>query len=107
MTTNNFSKAIQTGWIVMSILFILTIIEFSVAIFLEGKLQIIGLFISGLLPAFSNPEINKLQIIGLFISGLLKAGLILQTFMHFGQLWENISNLWWGVVLTFEEKDEK
>jgi cytochrome c oxidase subunit IV len=85
MTTNNFSKAIQTGWIVMSILFILTIIEFSVAIFLEGKLQIIGLF----------------------ISGLLKAGLILQTFMHFGQLWENISNLWWGVVLTFEEKDEK
>lgn len=85
MTTNNFSKAIQTGWIVMSILFILTIIEFSVAIFLEGKLQIIGLF----------------------ISGLLKAGLILQTFMHFGQLWKNISNLWWGVVLTFEEKDEK
>ena len=85
MTTNNFSKAIQTGWIVMSILFILTIIEFLVAIFLQGKLQIIGLF----------------------ISGLLKAGLILQTFMHFGQLWENISNLWSGVVLTFEEKDEK
>ena len=85
MSINNLSKNLQKGWIVILILFILTIFEYLVAVFLE----------------------DKLQILGLFFTGLLKAIIILQSFMHLGQLSKNISNLWWGIVLTFEEEEEE
>ncbi len=85
MSTNNLSKNLQKGWVVILALFILTMFEFAAAVFLEGKIQILGLF----------------------FSGLLKAIIILQSFMHIGQLSKNISNLWWGIVLTFEDEEDE
>jgi|TARA_B100001105_G_C22351462_1_gene425901 caa(3)-type oxidase subunit IV len=78
------SQKEKTGFTVITALLVLTVIEFIIAVYTEGPLQLIALF----------------------IAGLIKAILIIQYFMHFKQLWKSIKDLWWGIILTIEEEEK-
>mgnify|MGYP001363186674 FL=1 len=82
MSTSNKTQEIKTGWIVILFLFVLTIIEFLVALYIHGTLQLI-LFL---------------------VIGVFKGGLIMSLFMHFNQLSKNISDLWQGVIFTYKNE---
>jgi len=40
------------------------------------------------------------------VVALVKAWLIIQYFMHFGQLWQHVSNAWDGMLYDSDEEDE-
>ena len=80
MSTQSIGQLLRVGWVVIIALFILTIIEFVAAIGLSGSLQL-GV---------------------LLVLALIKGALIVQYFMHFGQLWKFITNLWWGILVPSE-----
>jgi|TARA_B100000959_G_C14976011_1_gene621553 cytochrome c oxidase subunit IV len=82
MSASNKTQEIKTGWIVILFLFVLTIIEFFVALYIHGTLQLI-LFL---------------------VIGLFKGGLIMSLFMHFNQLSKNISDLWQGIIFTYKNE---
>jgi len=41
------------------------------------------------------------------VMGLLKAWLIIQYFMHFGQLWKHVSDAWYGMLIDDPEIDRE
>ncbi len=82
MSTSNKIQEIKTGWIVILLLFVLTIIEFLVALYIHGTLQLI-LFL---------------------VIGVFKGGLIMSLFMHFNQLSKYVSDLWQGVIFTYKNE---
>ena len=82
MSTSNKTQEIKTGWIVILFLFVLTIIEFLVALYIHGTLQLI-LFL---------------------VIGVFKGGLIMSLFMHFNQLSKYVSDLWQGVIFTYKNE---
>ena len=83
MNTKSISQILRTEWFLIGVLLLLTAIEFGVTLTLTGALLLLCLL----------------------IIGLVKAGLIIQYFMHFGQLWKNITDIWWGILLTSEEEE--
>jgi caa(3)-type oxidase subunit IV len=83
MSIQSIGQVLRIGWIVIIALLILTIIEFIVALALSGSLQL-GVLV---------------------ILALIKSALIVQYFMHFGQLWKFITNLWWGILIPSEEEE--
>ena len=81
---NTLQQTLKTGWVVIAILGIMTAIEFVIAVVTE----------------------DALLITLLLIIGLAKAWLIIQYFMHFGQLWAHVSDAWYGMVSDDDEDDE-
>ncbi|NQW20709.1 MAG: cytochrome C oxidase subunit IV family protein [Chloroflexi bacterium] len=80
----SIQETLKTGWIVIGILAVMTVAEFIVAIAVDDKAILFAL---------------------LLIAGLAKAWLIIQYFMHFGQLWEHISDAWFGMLSDDPEAD--
>ena len=74
---------LRTGWVVIAILAVLTAIEFIFAVTLD----------------------DALQIATLSVVGVLKAGVIIQKFMHFSQLWEHIAEVWGNILYEPLEED--
>ena len=85
MSTDSISKTLRTGWVVIVLLFVLTLLEFAVAITM-----------------YDAPLIT-----GLSILAVLKGALIVQYFMHFGQLWNQITAIWDGITSTTNDEDEQ
>ncbi|MBT3995951.1 MAG: cytochrome C oxidase subunit IV family protein [Chloroflexi bacterium] len=77
-------ETLKTGWIVIGALAVMTIAEFLVAIAIDDKTLLFAL---------------------LLVTALVKAWLIIQYFMHFGQLWGHISELWDGIISDDPEAD--
>jgi cytochrome c oxidase subunit IV len=82
MSTKTISNFMRIGWFVITALMVLTAIEFIVAVILQGIILAVCLF----------------------VIGLIKGALIVQYFMHFGQIWEHIRDLWRGIIFTVEEE---
>ena len=76
-------QTLKTGRVVIVVLGIMTVVEFAIALTLEG---------AALLTL-------------LLVIGLAKAWLIIQYFMHFGQLWQHVSDAWYGMLNDDEEED--
>ncbi len=70
-------QSLKLGWVVIGLLAIMTVAEFIVAISFEDTVMLFTL---------------------LLIVGLAKAWLIIQYFMHFGQLWGHIADVWRGTL---------
>jgi cytochrome c oxidase subunit IV len=85
MSTDSISKTLRTGWVVIALLFVLTLLEFAVAMTL-----------------YDAPLIT-----GLSILAVAKSALIVQYFMHFGQLWNQITVIWNGITSTTSNEDEQ
>ncbi|MDG0866798.1 cytochrome C oxidase subunit IV family protein [Candidatus Lucifugimonas marina] len=79
-------ESLKVGWVVIGVLAIMTLAEFIVAVAVENKTMLFTL---------------------LLIVGLLKAWLIIQYFMHFGQLWEHVSEAWYGMISDDPEADRE
>ena len=77
-------ETLKIGWVVIGVLGVMTIAEFIVAIVIDDTATLFTL---------------------LLIVALAKAWLIIQYFMHFGQLWEHISDLWDGILSDDPEVD--
>ncbi len=69
-------QILKTGWVVIGILAVMTALEFAIALTLEDA----ALFTV------------------LLVIGLAKAWLIVQYYMHFGQLWQHVSDAWYGML---------
>ncbi len=80
MSTQSIGQLLRVGWVVIIALFILTIIEFVAAIGLSGILQLAVLS----------------------ILAVIKGTLIVQYFMHVGQIRKSITDLWWGILVPSE-----
>ena len=78
------SGSLKTGWIVIGFLAILTAVEFLAAVVFDNTAILFTL---------------------LLLMALLKAWLIIQYFMHFGQLWRHISDAWYGMLFEDPEAD--
>jgi len=76
-------QTLKTGWVVIAILAVMTAIEYAIAITTEDTV----LFTL------------------LLVIALAKAWLILQYFMHFGQLWDHVTDLWYGMLNDDPEAD--
>ncbi len=76
-------QTLKTGWVVIAILGVMTAVEFAVAMATE----------------------DAVLITLLLLIGLAKAWLIIQYFMHFGQLWQHVSDAWYGMLNDDEEED--
>jgi heme/copper-type cytochrome/quinol oxidase subunit 4 len=81
---HTLQESLKLGWVVILALAVLTAIEFVVAIATKDEL----LFVL------------------LLVVALVKAWLIIQYFMHFGQLWQHVSNAWDGMLYDSDEEDE-
>ena len=79
-------ETLKTGWIVIGALAVMTIAEFLVAVAIDDKTLLFAL---------------------LLVTALVKAWLIIQYFMHFGQLWSHISELWDGIISDDSQADEE
>ena len=79
-------ETLKTGWIVIGVLAVMTIAEFIVAVAVEDKTMLFAL---------------------LLIVALLKAWLIIQYFMHFGQLWTHVAEVWDGILSNDPEADRE
>lgn len=79
-------ESLKVGWVVIGVLAIMTLAEFIIAVAVENKTMLFTL---------------------LLIVGLLKAWLIIQYFMHFGQLWEHVSEAWYGMISDDPEADRE
>jgi cytochrome c oxidase subunit IV len=77
-------ETLKTGWIVIGVLAVMTVAEFIVAVVIDDTTVLFTL---------------------LLIVALLKAWLIIQYFMHFGQLWAHISDVWDGILSDSSEAD--
>ena len=80
---NSIGQLLRIGWIVIAALFVLTILEFAVAIALSGPIQLSLLL----------------------LIGLIKGGFIVQYFMHFGQIWKFIVESFWAVLISPEKEE--
>lgn len=76
-------QTLKTGWVVIAILGVMTAVEFAIAM------------------TFSDAALLAL----LLLIGLAKAWLIIQYFMHFGQLWQHVSNAWYGMLNDDDDDD--
>jgi len=79
-------ESMKIGWVVIGALAVMTLAEFIVAVAIENKTLLFTL---------------------LLIVGLVKAWLIIQYFMHFGQLWEHVSEAWYGMISDDPEADRE
>ena len=70
----------------IGLLAVMTVAEFIVAVAIEDKTLLFAL---------------------LLIVALLKAWLIIQYFMHFGQLWAHVSEVWDGIISNDPEADRE
>lgn len=77
-------QTLKTGWVVIAILGVMTAVEFAIAM------------------TFSDVALLAL----LLLMGLAKAWLIIQYFMHFGQLWQHVSDAWYGMLNDDKEARE-
>jgi len=80
------SDSLKTGWVVITVLAVLTVVEFLVAVVFDNTAILFTL---------------------LLLVALLKAWLIIQYFMHFGQLWKHVSDAWYGMLLDDPEIDRE
>jgi len=80
------SDSLKTGWVVITVLDVLTVVEFLVAVVFDNTAILFTL---------------------LLLVALLKAWLIIQYFMHFGQLWKHVSDAWYGMLLDDPEIDRE
>lgn len=69
-------QSLKIGWVMIAVLAVMTAAEFIIAMTLED-----GLLITLLL-----------------VTALAKAWLIIQYFMHFGQLWGHMTDAWYGML---------
>lgn len=76
-------QTLKTGWVVIAILGVMTAIEFVIAVATE----------------------DALLITLLLVIALAKSWLIIQYFMHFGQLWQHVSDAWYGMLSDNDEED--
>lgn len=76
----------KIGWVVIGALAVMTLAEFIVAVAIENKTLLFTL---------------------LLVVGLVKAWLIIQYFMNFGQLWEHVSEAWYGMISDDPEADRE
>ena len=83
MSTQAISNILRIGWIVIALLALFTIIEFIVAITTNGEILLVLLT----------------------VLAVIKAGLIVQYFMHFGQLWIQVVEIWNGIISTTNDED--
>jgi cytochrome c oxidase subunit IV len=79
-------ETLKTGWIVIGVLAAMTAAEFVVAVAIDDSTILFTL---------------------LLIVALAKAWLIIQYFMHFGQLWGHVSELWDGILSDDPEADKE
>jgi len=79
-------ETLKLGWVVIVILAIMTAAEYIVAVVIDDTAILFTL---------------------LLIVGLAKAWLIIQYFMHFGQLWEHVSDAWYGMLSDDPEGDRE
>lgn len=79
-------ESMKIGWVVIGALAVMTIAEFIVAVAIDNKELLFTL---------------------LLVVGLVKAWLIIQYFMHFGQLWEHVSDAWYGMLSDDPEADRE
>ena len=79
-------ETLKTGWIVIGALAVMTGVEFVVAVAIDDTTILFTL---------------------LLVTALVKAWLIIQYFMHFGQLWGHISELWDGIISDDPEADRE
>ncbi len=79
-------ETLKTGWIVIGALAVMTGVEFVVAVAIDDTTILFTL---------------------LLVAALVKAWLIIQYFMHFGQLWGHISELWNGIISDDPEADRE
>jgi cytochrome c oxidase subunit IV len=79
-------ESLKTGWIVIGALAAMTAAEFVVAVAIDNKTLLFTL---------------------LLIVALVKAWLIIQYFMHFGQLWGHIAEVWDGMLTDDPEADRE
>ncbi len=70
-------QTLKTGWVVIVILGVMTAIEFLIALTVDDDFALFTL---------------------LLVIALAKAWLIIQYFMHFGQLWAHMSDAWSGML---------
>jgi heme/copper-type cytochrome/quinol oxidase subunit 4 len=84
MSNQSISSTLRTGWIVIALLAVFTIIEFIVAITTDGAVLIVLLT----------------------VIAVIKAGLIIQYFMHFGQLWVQLVDIWNGIMSATDGEDK-
>ena len=77
-------ETLKIGWVVIGVLAIMTIAEYIVAVVVDDTAVLFTL---------------------LLIVALAKAWLIIQYFMHFGQLWAHVSDLWDGIISNSHEAD--
>lgn len=80
------ASAQSRGLVVIGALAVLTVIEFIIAVAMDG-----GNVLAALLG----------------VVALIKAILIIQYFMHFHQLWQSIAEVWQVVVSGEDEKPEE
>lgn len=83
----SLQQTLKTGWVVIAVLAVMTAIEFMIAVAVEDTL----LFVL------------------LLVIGVAKAWLIIQYFMHFGQLWQHVTDAWYGMLYSdgADEEDEE
>ena len=79
-------QTLKIGWVVIGALAVMTALEYIVAVAIDDTAILFTL---------------------LLIVALLKAWLIIQYFMHFGQLWEHVSELWDGIMSNSSEADRE
>ncbi len=79
-------ETLKTGWIVIGTLAVMTAVEFIVAVEVDDTAVLFAL---------------------LLIVALAKAWLIIQYFMHFGQLWEHVTEVWDGILSNDAEVDRE
>lgn len=69
-------QTLKIGWVVIAVLGVMTAVEFAIALTVDGAVLLTLLL----------------------LVGLAKAWLIIQYFMHFGQLWQHVSDAWYGML---------
>jgi cytochrome c oxidase subunit IV len=79
-------ETLKIGWVVIGVLAVMTIVEYIVAVVIDDTTLLFAL---------------------LLIVALAKAWLIIQYFMHFGQLWGHIAEVWDGILSDDKEAEEE
>ena len=80
-------QTLKTGWVVIAVLGVMTAVEFAIALAVDNDAVLFTL---------------------LLVIALAKAALIIQYFMHFGQLWQHVTDAWSGMLYdsTDDEPEE-
>ncbi|MDP6667390.1 MAG: cytochrome C oxidase subunit IV family protein [Dehalococcoidia bacterium] len=78
-------QTLKTGWVVIALLGVMTAVEFLIAVTLE----------------------DATLITLLLVIALAKSWLIIQYFMHFGQLWQHVSEAWYGMLGDDEDDTDE